>query len=80
MDILITMAVFGSIMFIMALGVMFNRPPLKGSCGGVGGDCPCADSGTPGACKIETEDGSDSSPLSLVGEDDNGVKLYGTQH
>ena len=80
MEIIVTMMVFGSMMFIMALGVMFNRPPLKGSCGGVGGNCPCADSGTPGACKIESEDSaSASSTMTLVGQDDNGVQLYGTK-
>lgn len=76
MEILVTIAVFGTMMFIMALGVMFTGRPLKGSCGGVGNHCPCAEAGTPGACKID--DNTDSKSVStLVGETSDGVKLYG---
>ena len=32
--IIVTLAVFG-----MALGVVFGRPAIKGSCGGVAGEC-----------------------------------------
>lgn len=82
MEVLVTIAVFGTMMFMMALGVMFTGRPLKGSCGGVGGNCPCDEAGTPGACKIEPEgtgkeDRSDDQ-LSLVGQTNEGVKLYGT--
>lgn len=35
----------------MAVGVMFKRPPLKGSCGGVGGDCACDAEGRPRECE-----------------------------
>ena len=51
-----TLVLFLLITFFMALGVMVSGRRLKGSCGGVGGECPCADAGTPGACKIEDDD------------------------
>ena len=79
MEILITVAVFGTMMFLMALGVMFTGRPLKGSCGGVAGNCPCEDAGTPGACKITDDEGlaeEMSSATQLVGETDDGIKLY----
>ena len=78
MEIMVTVAVFGTMMFIMALGVMFTGRPLKGSCGGVGDNCPCAEAGTPGACKIDDE-ASDETRTSLIGETADGVKLYGQQ-
>lgn len=80
MEILVTVAVFGTVMFIMALGVMFTGRPLKGSCGGVGNNCPCAEAGTPGACKIELDENGEPLPgqqLSLVNETNDGVMLYG---
>ena len=52
----LTLIFFALTMFLMALGVMISGRRLKGSCGGVGGECPCADSGTPGACKTEIDD------------------------
>lgn len=40
---LITFAVIAVIVAIMAVGVLFGRPAIKGSCGGVGGsECLCA--------------------------------------
>lgn len=65
-----TLTFMGSMMLIMAVGVICRRPPLKGSCGGVGGlECLCEKQGIArGTCDI-----SDS------GEDvvaDDGVKLY----
>ena len=47
----LTLVFFALIMFLMALGVMISGRRLKGSCGGVGGECPCEDSGIPNACK-----------------------------
>ena len=80
MEIMITFSVFGVLMLMMAIGVMFTGRPLKGSCGGVGGECPCADSGTPNACKLP-ENGSETKlsgiETQLVGETSDGVKLYG---
>ena len=80
MEVIVTIAVFGTMMFIMALGVMFTGRPLKGSCGGVSGNCPCDEAGTPNACKIDPESaGQTSSPLNLTGETKDGIKLYGTE-
>lgn len=38
---LATFLLFGAIMAAMAIGVMVHGRRLKGSCGGVGGECPC---------------------------------------
>ena len=80
MEVLVTVAFFGTLMFLMALGVMFTGRPLKGSCGGVGNHCPCAETGTPNACKVDlSEGGEDSSQqqLGLVDQTTDGVMLYG---
>lgn len=42
---LITLIVVGVVMAAMAVGVMFGRKPIAGSCGGVGADggaCGCS--------------------------------------
>lgn len=42
---LLTLALFGTLMAIMAVGVVFSGRRLRGSCGGVpGSDCSCATS------------------------------------
>ncbi|MGC6417519.1 MAG: DUF539 domain-containing protein [Bradymonadia bacterium] len=42
----VTIGFMASMMLIMAVGVIFRRPPLKGSCGGImNGDCVCLDEG-----------------------------------
>jgi len=38
---LATFLFFAAIMAAMAIGVIVHGRRLKGSCGGVGGDCPC---------------------------------------
>ena len=38
---LATFLFFGAVMGAMAIGVIVHGRRLKGSCGGVGGDCPC---------------------------------------
>lgn len=38
---LVSFAVIAIVIFIMAIGVMFGRQAIKGSCGGLGGDCVC---------------------------------------
>jgi hypothetical protein len=40
---LMTLAVFGIVVFAMAIGPMLGRAPLQGSCGGPGATCPCSD-------------------------------------
>ncbi len=41
---LITFAVIAIVIFIMAIGVMFGRQAIKGSCGGSGGaECVCTE-------------------------------------
>ena len=65
-----TLTFMGSMMLIMAVGVICKRPPLKGSCGGVGGlDCLCEKEGIPlGTCDLP-ESGQDTNA-------GDGVKLY----
>ena len=67
--IFVTIAFMGTLMLMMSVGVIFSRPPLKGSCGGVGGNCPCAESGTPGACKTELGEAPVSEMSATEGED-----------
>ena len=44
--VLVTVGLMATVMLVMAVGVIFKRPPLKGSCGGVGtGDCFCLEDG-----------------------------------
>lgn len=38
---LVSFAVFAIVIFIMAIGVMFGRQAIKGSCGGLNSDCAC---------------------------------------
>jgi len=67
--VLLTVALMGGMMLIMAVGVIFKRAPLKGSCGGVRGlSCLCEEQGTPGAC--ETPKATTGRPA------DDGVVLY----
>ena len=41
---LITFAVIAVVMTVMAIGVMFGRQAIKGSCGGSGGaECVCTE-------------------------------------
>ena len=52
----LTLFFFALMMFLMAVGVMISGRRLKGSCGGVGGECPCDEAGKPGACKVEYDE------------------------
>lgn len=65
-----TLMFMGTMMLIMAVGVMCRRPPLKGSCGGVGGlECLCENEGIPrGTCDLP--DSAESATT------DDGVKIY----
>ncbi len=40
-SLIISIIAVALIMAIMAVGVVLGRPPLKGSCGGVYGNCAC---------------------------------------
>ncbi len=48
--ILLTVGLFAAVMSGMAVGVIFSKRPLRGSCGGVGSDCACEETGDPNAC------------------------------
>jgi len=40
---LVTFVIIAVVIGIMSIGIMFGRPAIKGSCGGVGGgECLCA--------------------------------------
>ncbi len=50
--ILLSVLLVGGVMGAMAVGVIFRRAPLKGSCGGPGAaDCLCEQTGRKDACK-----------------------------
>ncbi len=38
---LITFAIIAVVIALMAIGVMFGRDAIKGTCGGVNNDCVC---------------------------------------
>ena len=44
---ILTVGIFGLIMLVMAVGVIFQGKTLHGSCGGVGSSCACEDAGEP---------------------------------
>ncbi len=60
----LTAALIGIVMAIMAIGVMMGRGPIKGSCGGMGAlgfDTACdICGGDPKRCEEETRDGKGS--------------------
>jgi hypothetical protein len=64
---LATIAIVATLMAGMAIGVIFSNKPLRGSCGGVQGDCACEEAGTPGACKTGPE-GPDTSGYAAPGK------------
>lgn len=47
----LTLGLTAIVMAGMAVGVIFGKKELKGSCGGVANDCACLKAGTPNACK-----------------------------
>jgi hypothetical protein len=59
---LISTVVIGIVIAAMAIGVMAGRPPIKGSCGGMGAlgiDTACdICGGDPRRCDEETRDGA----------------------
>lgn len=63
---LIVSAVVMLALFVaMMVGVLMGRAPIKGSCGGVGGqgECPCGR--TPGSCSTDPADASESDRRAL---------------
>jgi len=39
--VLLSMVGFALVLLALGIGVLFGRRPLRGSCGGVGGQCAC---------------------------------------
>lgn len=50
---ILTFAIVAVLLFIMSIGVIFGKAPLKGSCGGEGGSCDVCSSEE--SCKNEHE-------------------------
>ena len=76
---IIAASLMGFMMLAMSVGVIFSGKELKGSCGGVGGNCPCADSGTPGACKLPDEEGLINVNQNIEGHQNTGIHLERTE-
>lgn len=60
LTILVTVVLVGLLFAGMAIGVIFGRPPLKGSCGGLGalgvqGECEIC-GGEPARCEAARDD------------------------
>lgn len=53
-----TLTVMALVMLAMAVGVMFSGRRLKGSCGGVGGDCECDAAGRAACPRTKAQAGS----------------------
>jgi hypothetical protein len=60
MEIIASFGAFAMIMLAMAVGVIVSGKTLKGSCGGSGSSCACADQGTANACQTEDHNPSQS--------------------
>jgi len=60
---ILTAIIMGLMMLAMAVGVIFQRDPLKGSCGGTGADCYCEKNNLPRACENEDPDLPSDCPL-----------------
>ncbi|MGB1016814.1 MAG: hypothetical protein ACPG4T_21925 [Nannocystaceae bacterium] len=52
--ILLTIGLFGAIMLGMAVGVLVAGKTLKGSCGGISGDCDCTPTERENCSDVET--------------------------
>ena len=46
MEYFLTILVIGVAILGMSIGIIFNRKPLQGSCGGVANECICLTGGT----------------------------------
>ncbi len=51
----LVLAVFGGFFLIMALGHVFGKTKIKGSCGGLAGKSDCSVCGTTTPCSTEDE-------------------------
>lgn len=71
-----TIGLMAALMLAMAVGVIFRGRALKGSCGGIGGECLCLDAGQQGACAIKGRSYDDDRPSLTRREADDGVLVY----
>ena len=46
MEIILAIVVMCTAILAMSVGIIFNRKPLQGSCGGVTDNCVCLDGGS----------------------------------
>ena len=46
MEIILAIVVMCTAILAMSVGIIFNRKPLQGSCGGVADNCVCLDGGS----------------------------------
>ena len=46
MEILLAIVIMCTAILAMSVGIIFNRKPLQGSCGGVADNCVCLDGGS----------------------------------
>ncbi len=51
----LTAVLMGGLMLAMAVGVIFKRAPLRGSCGGTGESCHCDEQGIPRQCETAND-------------------------
>lgn len=68
LTIIVTIVLVGLLFAAMAIGVMFGREPVKGSCGGLGamgvqGECEIC-GGKPERCEAGRDSGPPQRPLS----------------
>lgn len=74
--VLATIGFMAALMLAMAVGVIFRGKALKGSCGGIGGECLCLDAGQQGACAIKGRPYDDDRPDLTAREAEDGVLVY----
>jgi hypothetical protein len=67
MEMIASFGAFAMIMLAMAVGVIVSGKTLKGSCGGTGSSCACADQGTPNACQTEDSTQNTNAPTHSSG-------------
>lgn len=69
---LLAAIIFGVLFAGMAIGVIFQNKPIKGTCGGLnqmtGGECEIC-GGDPNKCDSETDSDTDNTPPASLGYD-----------